>query len=323
MPSRASATPSTVLSVLLVIVAMASIQTGAAIAKRLFPVVGPLGAAALRILFATLILWAVMRPWRSRVPPAAWRPIIIYGVALGGMNSFFYAALDRIPLGIASAFEITGPLTVAVLTSRRAVDFVWIALAIAGLLVLLPLRQAAAGVDPVGAVFAFGAGSCWALYILFGQKAGAEHGVQTTAIGLVIAGICVLPFGAWQAGGRLFTPSIIPFAVAVAVLSTALPYSLEMIALGGLPARTFGTLMSLQPAFAAMSGLLLLHEHLAVPQWLAIAAIIVASAGTAGTAARRSSQAPLSTDPMVGADDALLAPAVPSRREGPAGGGTR
>lgn len=308
-PGRASAAPSTIVPVALVIIAMASIQTGAAIAKRLFPVVGSTGAAALRILFATVILWAVLRPWRFRVPAAAWRPIIIYGVALGGMNSLFYAALDRIPLGIASAFEITGPLAVAVLTSRRAVDFVWIALAVAGLLILLPLRQAAAGVNPAGAAFAFGAGTCWALYILFGQKAGAEHGVQTTAIGLVIAGICVLPFGAWQAGGRLFTPSIIPFAVAVAVLSTALPYSLEMIALGGLPAKTFGTLMSLQPAFAALSGLVLLHEHLALAQWLAIGAIIVASAGTATTAARRRTQPPLSSDPMAGAETDLLTPA--------------
>ena len=265
---------------------MASIQAGAAIAKQLFPVVGSTGAAALRLLFASIILVVLLRPWRVRLDAAAWRSIVVYGVALGGMNSLFYASIRTLPLGVAVAFEITGPLTVAVLSSRRTIDFVWIALAVAGLLLLLPLREAAAGVDPAGAAFALGAGACWAFYILFGRKAGADHGVQATAIAMVVGTACVLPFGLLSAGAALFTPSVIPYAVAVAILSTALPYTLEMSALRRLPTRTFGTLMSLQPAFAALSGLVLLRERLGAAQWIAIATIIAASIGTTLTASR-------------------------------------
>jgi inner membrane transporter RhtA len=279
-----TAARATLVPVVLVIVAMASIQTGAAIAKRLFPMVGSTGAAALRLLFAAVILCVVLRPWRVRLDGAAWRAVLVYGIALGGMNSLFYASIRTVPLGVATAFEITGPLTVAVLSSRRAVDFLWIALAVAGLLLLLPLREAAAGVDPVGAAFALGAGACWALYILFGKKAGAGLGVQATALAMVVGALCVLPFGIASAGARLLTPAAVPYAVAVAVLSTALPYSLEMISLRRLPARTFGTLMSLQPAFAALSGLVLLHERLGATEWVAIATIIAASVGTTLTA---------------------------------------
>lgn len=282
---------------------MASIQTGAAIAKRLFPVVGSTGAAALRLLFAALILGAVLRPWRTRMNAATWRSVLIYGVALGGMNSLFYASIHRIPLGVATAFEITGPLTVAVLTSHRAVDFLWIVVAAIGLAMLLPIGQAAAGVNPAGAAFAVASGGCWALYILFGQKAGADHGVQATGVAMVIGAVCVLPFAFAQAGTALFTPAILPYAIAVAVLSTAFPYSLEMIALGRLPAKTFGTLMSLQPAFAALSGLVLLREHLAPKQLLAIAAIIAASVGATITAAQKRQPSPMTTsDSTIGVE---------------------
>lgn len=279
-------------AVALVVVAMASIQTGAAIAKRLFPVVGSTGAAALRLLFAAILLGIVLRPWRARMNAATWRAVLVYGVALGGMNSLFYASIHRIPLGVATAFEITGPLTVAVLSSRRAMDFLWILLAASGLLLLLPIGQAVGGVNPAGAAFALASGGCWALYIVFGQKAGAGHGVQATAVAMVIAAACVFPIGLAQAGAALFTPAILPYGLAVAVLSTAFPYSLEMIALGSLPARTFGTLMSLQPAFAALSGLVLLHELLAPKEWLAIAAIIAASIGTTITATQKAQAAP-------------------------------
>lgn len=301
--SRSSpAARSALLPVALVVVAMASIQTGSAIAKQLFPVVGSTGAAALRLLFAALLLAAVLRPWRVRLDAAALRSVLVYGAALGGMNSLFYASLRTVPLGIATAFEITGPLAVAVLSSRRAADFLWIALAVGGLLLLLPLGQAAAGVDPAGAACALGAGVCWALYILAGKRAGAEHGVRITAVGMIVAAACVIPLGVASAGSALFTPRILPFALAVAVLSTALPYSLEMVALRRLPARTFGTLTSLQPAFAALSGLLILRERLAPVQWLAIGAIIAASVGATATAARRGEPPPLADDPTVGAE---------------------
>lgn len=293
------------LPVALLVVAMASIQTGAAIARHLFPVVGSTGATALRLLFAAVILCAVLRPWQLHMTAAAWQSVIIYGVALGGMNSLFYAALRTIPLGIAVALEFTGPLFVATLSSRRAADFLWIGLAVGGLLLLLPLGRAAAGVDHVGAAFALGAGACWALYIIFGQKAGAKHGIQMSAIGMMIAAACVLPFAFAQAGASLFTSSILPFAVAVAVLSSALPYSLEMIALARLPTKTFGTLMSLQPALGALSGLILLNEHLTATQWLAIGAIIAASVGTSATATRKGRAPRLSDPPTVGPESDL------------------
>lgn len=290
------------LPVVLLVIAMASVQTGVAVAKHLFPVVGSTGATALRLLFAAVILCAVLRPWRLRLTVAAWRAVILYGIALGGMNSLFFAALSTVPVGVAVALEFTGPLFVATLSSRRAADFLWITLTVGGLLLLLPLSQATAVVDPVGAAFALGAGVCWALYIIFGQKAGAGYGIQMTAVGMVVAAACVIPFGIAQAGASLFTPGILPYALAVAVLSSALPYSLEMVALGRLPTKTFGTLMSLEPALGAMSGLILLNEYLTATQWLAIGAIIAASVGAAATAARNQRVPHQSDPPAVGGE---------------------
>jgi inner membrane transporter RhtA len=195
------------------------------------------------------------------------------------MNFLFYMSLRTVPLGIAVALEFTGPLAVAIYASRRAVDFLWIALAIVGLLLLIPVGEASSGIDLTGAAYALGAGACWALYILFGQKAGADNGVQTAALGVMIAALFVAPIGIVHAGAALLTPSLIPIAIGVAVLSTALPYTLEMVALTRLPARTFGTLMSIEPAFGALSGLFFLQEHLSLAQWLAITCIILASVG--------------------------------------------
>ena len=294
--------PSTITTVVLLVVAMVSIQAGAAVAKQMFPLVGSTGATALRLLFAALVLGATLRPWRVRMGPAAWRSVVVYGAAVGGLNCLFYAALRTIPLGIATALEFTGPLFVAMLASRRPLDFAWIGLAVGGLLLLLPFGAAPAAIDPVGAAYALCAGVCWALYIVFGQKAGADHGVQVTALGVAIAAVCVLPFGIAQAGSRLLTPEVYPLAIAVAVLSTAFPYALEMVSLARLPTKTFGTLMSLEPAIAALSGLVLLGERLAPVQWLAVGAIIAASAGTSATAIRARDTAPVG-DTSAGAGD--------------------
>ena len=310
MPRSPSPASSTLLPVALLVVAMASIQAGAAIAKGMFAVVGPIGAVTLRVLFAALLLGIVLRPWRVRRSAAAWRTVLVYGLALGGMNCLFYAALRTVPLGVATALEFTGPLAVAMLASRRLVDFLWIALAVVGLLLLLPLGGASAALDPAGVAYALAAGACWALYILFGRRAGAEHGLQTTAVGMAVAAVVVLPFGVASAGAALLTPSILPYAVAVAVLSSALPYSLEMFALPRLPARTFGTLMSVEPAFGALSGLVILDERLAGQQWLALAAIVAASIGTTLTAAASREPPPVAADPTVGdLDPAATVPA--------------
>ncbi|MNZ90923.1 Threonine/homoserine exporter RhtA [compost metagenome] len=241
--------------------------------------IGAQGTTTLRLIFASVIMLLLLRPWRARLSANTLRTVIIYGMALGGMNFLFYMSLRTVPLGIAVALEFTGPLAVALYASRRAVDFLWIALAVVGLLLLIPIGQTGGGIDLVGASYALGAGVCWALYILYGQKAGAENGIQTAALGVMIAALFVAPIGIAHAGSALLTPAILPIALGVAILSTALPYSLEMVALTRMPARTFGTLMSIEPAFGALSGLLFLGEVLSVTQWLAIGAIITASVG--------------------------------------------
>jgi inner membrane transporter RhtA len=263
----------------LLLIAMASIQSGASLAKSMFPVVGAQGTTTLRLIFASVIMLLLLRPWRARLSARTLRTVIIYGMALGGMNFLFYMSLRTVPLGIAVALEFTGPLAVALYASRRAVDFLWIALAVVGLLLLIPIGQTGASLDLVGAGYALGAGVCWALYILYGQKAGAENGIQTAALGVIVAALFVAPIGIAHAGSALLTPALLPIALGVAILSTALPYSLEMVALTRMPTRTFGTLMSIEPAFGALSGLLFLGEVLSVAQWLAIGAIITASVG--------------------------------------------
>ena len=264
----------------MLVVAMVSIQSGASLAKNLFPLVGAEGTPTLRLVLGAIILSLVMQPWRTRLDLRKCQSLLAYGLALGGMNLLFYMSLQSIPLGIAVALEFTGPLALALFSSRRLLDFVWVVLAIVGLWMLLPTGVTQNPIDPLGAALALGAGVCWALYIIFGQKAGAEHGRHTVALGTWVAALLVLPIGVWHAGSDLLSLDLLPIALGVAVLSSALPYSLEMVALTRIPARTFGTLMSIEPAFGALSGLLFLGEVLTITQWLAILAIITASVGT-------------------------------------------
>jgi inner membrane transporter RhtA len=275
---------STLLPIALVLAAMASVQMGASIAKTMFPAVGPVGMVAVRIALGTIVLCLLMRPWRARITAANWRPLVIYGVTLGVMNLFYYLSLSRLPLGIAVAIEFTGPLAVAVLSSHRLLDFGWILLAATGLGLLLPVAHLGVGIDPLGALFALLAGVCWAIYIVYGQRAGAAHGTQTVAIGSLISAIIVVPIGLIDRGSALFSGAILLPGLAVGILSTALPYTLEMYALTRLPARTFSILMSIEPAFGALFGLVYLHEWLTAIQWTAIVLIIVASVGATASA---------------------------------------
>ncbi|KFK95615.1 MULTISPECIES: threonine/homoserine exporter RhtA [unclassified Serratia (in: enterobacteria)] len=270
---------STLLPVCLLIIAMISIQSGASLAKSLFPLVGAEGITTLRLGIGTLILFIIFRPWRMHFAAGSRLPLVIYGLSLGAMNYLFYLSLRTVPLGIAVALEFTGPLAVAMFSSRRPIDFVWVVLAVIGLAFLLPFGHDMGSIDLLGAACALGAGACWAIYIIFGQKAGGDHGPGTVAVGSLVAALVFCPIGAWQAGSALLNVDILPVALAVAVLSTALPYSLEIIALPKIPARTFGTLMSLEPALAAFSGMIFLNEHLTHVQWLALVAIIAASIG--------------------------------------------
>ena len=275
-----SRTSSVWLPVAVILIAMLSIQSGASLAKSLFPLVGAPGVTALRIVLGTAILVVIFKPWRLRFKKQQRLPLLFYGLSLGAMNYLFYLSIQTIPLGIAVALEFTGPLAVALFSSRRPVDFIWVVLAVLGLWFLLPLGQSVSEIDLTGAALALGAGACWAVYILTGQRAGEEHGPATVALGSLIAAIVFVPIGMAQATESIWQWSVMPIGLAVAILSTALPYSLEMIALTRLPTRIFGTLMSMEPALAAISGMVFLGETLTLTQTLALCSIIAASMGS-------------------------------------------
>lgn len=275
---RASLLPAAAL-----MLAMVSIQYGATYAKGMFPVAGPAGTTALRLGAAAIMLALAMRPWRAHVPRRAWPSLIGYGATLGVMNLLFYQALRTIPLGIAVSLEFTGPLLVAVITSRRKIDFVWVGLAICGLLSLSPPLHSGHALDPRGVAFALGAGACWAIYIVFGQAAGNALGRYTTAIGTLIAACVVMPIGVFQAGAALLQPHILLGAVVIGFFSSAFPYSLEMIALTRMKAKVYGIFTSVEPALGALMGLILLHETLTVLQWAGIACVGAAALGSSAT----------------------------------------
>lgn len=258
---------------------MLFIQAGASIAKHLFPVVGTQAATILRLALATLMMFAFWRPWRFRVARGLWPWIIAYGVALGIMNSLFYAALARIPLGIAVSLEFAGPLGLALMSSRQALDLLWVLLAMVGIYLLLP-TGAHGSLDRAGVLLALGAGFCWAMYILFGKRAGAGGSGPAVVYGSLAGTLVVLPFGAGAALRGLQLPDVLVMALAVALLSSAIPYSLEMMAMRRLPARVFGVLMSVEPGVGALMGFLLLSERLSAVQLIAVGLIITASAGT-------------------------------------------
>ena len=286
--SVVTSSPSTAVAVVCLVVAMASFQAGASIAKQLIPAIGAPATTALRLGLSALIVCILQRPWQSPPSRSSLGVILVYGLALGTMNFVFYMALRTLPLGIAVALEFTGPLAVALVGSRRRTDFLWIALAVLGLMFLLPLSRTEGSVDPVGVAFALAAGFCWALYIIFGQKAGRAHGPAASAWGMLIAASFTVPLGLALTGGGILSPAVLPMGFAVAVLSSAFPYTLEMIALRKLATKTFGTLMSLEPAIAALAGLVFLSERLTATQWFAIGAVIIASMGTV-----RDSQGPV------------------------------
>ncbi|MBO9539299.1 DMT family transporter [bacterium] len=259
-----------------------SVTIGTSFAKHLFPLIGAQGTTAFRVTFSALVLLALWRPWRLPLTWPTARAIAVYGAALGLMNLGFYMALRTIPLAVAVAILFLGPLSVAMAASRRLKDFVWIGFVVLGLgLLLWPRSQAAPSLDPTGVAFALCASVCWALYIIFGQKAGKTHGGQATSLGLTVAALIVLPIGLAHAGRALFNPSLLLAGLGVGILSSALPFSLEMYALKRLPKQTFGVLLSLEPAVGALTAFLVLGERLTPTQWLAIGCIIVASAGSA------------------------------------------
>lgn len=277
---------------------MVSLAVGTSFAKGLFPIVGAEGTSALRVGLSALVLVAVWRPWRFGLNRSDAGRVLLYGLVLGLMNLCFYMSLRTIPLGLAIAIEFSGPLVLALIHARRLIHFVWIAFAVAGLALLLPIWSGAQALDPVGVAFAAAAGLFWALYIVFGKRLSHMHAGQSVALGMSTAAVVILPFGVDTAGAALLTPSVLIFGLCVALASSALPYSLEMIALRHIPKRTFGVLLSAEPAIGAIAGIVLLHERLSSLQWLAIGCIVVASVGailTTGREAPDPSDAPVPT----------------------------
>lgn len=268
----------------LVIGAVVSVQSGAAIATKLFPDAGPGGTVLLRLALSALLLLAVAHPRIRGRTPRELGLAIAFGCVLAAMNLTFYESLSRIHLGIAVTVEFIGPLGVAVAGSRRPLDLLWVALAAIGVVLL---SSGAGHVDWLGLLLALVAGGFWAAYILLAQRVGAVYpGASGLALALTVGAIGLAPFGIWSAQGALLDPSVLARGAAVALLSSAVPYTLELVALRRLRAAVFGVLMSMEPAVAALSGFVFLGQHLRFREWLAVGCVMTASIGATRRARR-------------------------------------
>ncbi|MFG2668605.1 DMT family transporter [Streptomyces sp. NPDC048387] len=269
--------------VALVVSAGVSVQFGAALAVMVMPGVGAAGVVTLRLAAAALVLLALCRPTVRGYTRADWGTVVAFGVAMAGMNGLFYQAIDRIPLGPAVTLEVLGPLALSVLVSRRLVNLLWAGLALGGVVLLSGHGSGGFGfgaLDPLGAAFAVGAGAMWAAYIVFSARTGRRFPqADGLALAMAVAAVISLPLGAVQAGSALLVPGTLALGLGVAVLSSVLPYTLELLALRRLPAPTFAILMSLEPAIAAAAGFLVLHQAMSPLDALAIALVIAASMG--------------------------------------------
>ena len=267
-------------AIFLLLIAMISIQSSGSLAKILFEQFSLLTVAAMRLLLSSIILALIFKIWQINFKQVKWAAILSYGVALAGMSVLFYLSIERLPLGIAVSFEFIGPLSIALYYARQKFDFIWVGLALLGLILLFPFNQAATSLDPIGIGFALAAGACWALYIVIGQKPSGISGNHTVCLGMFIGMLCLMPIALFSGLSMVvFEPENLIYFIALAVLASALPFSLEMIALRHLTPLSFGTLMSVEPAIAALSGFIFLGEHLLWNQWLALATIISASMG--------------------------------------------
>ncbi|MEU5676872.1 EamA family transporter [Streptomyces rochei] len=259
-----------------------SVQFGAALAVSLMPRAGALGVVTLRLVVAAVVLLLVCRPRLRGHSRADWGTVVVFGIAMAGMNGLFYQAVDRIPLGPAVTLEVLGPLALSVFASRRAVNLVWAALALAG--VFLLSGGGFDSLDPAGAAFALGAGAMWAAYIVFSARTGRRFPqADGLALAMAVGAVLFLPLGIAESGTELIDPVTLALGAGVALLSSVLPYTLELLALRRLPAPTFAILMSLEPAIAAAAGFLILDQALSATQSAAIALVIAASMGAVRT----------------------------------------
>ncbi|WP_179998763.1 DMT family transporter [Acinetobacter sp. YH12239] len=264
----------------LLLIAMISLQSSGSLAKVLFEQFPIITVSALRLTFSAVILAIIFQVWKIQFKQIKWKAIVSYGVALAGMNMLFYLAIDRLPLGLAVSFEFIGPLSVALYYARQKFDFIWVGLAIIGLILLFPFDQAKQPLDLLGVFLALAAGACWALYIIAGQRPSGVSGNHTVCLGMFVGSIILMPI-ALSIGlpASVFEINHLMLFITLAILASALPFTLEMIALRNLTALSFGTLMSIEPAVAALSGFVFLGEQLLWNQWLALLTIICASIG--------------------------------------------
>ena len=268
-----------------VLFAIISVQSGAAIAKTLFPAIGAAGTASLRIGISAIILLAVYRPNLLKITPNQWKIVIPYGLSLGAMNLIFYLAIERIPIGLAVTLEFIGPLVVAVIGSKRLIDYLWVLLAAIGIVLIAPWSNN--GIDLLGVLFALLAGAFWAAYIVLGTKVSKiMKGGDAVATGMLFASILIVPFGILENGLTNLTPTFLYLGIALALLSSAIPFTLEMKALAQLPARTFSILMSLEPAAASIFAFIFLQEYLTFNEILAVVFVVIASVGSTITSKR-------------------------------------
>ncbi|MEV8595116.1 EamA family transporter [Streptomyces sp. NPDC052012] len=259
-----------------------SVQFGGALAVTLMPRAGALGVVSLRLLVAAVVLMVICRPRLRGHSRADWGTVIVFGITMAGMNGLFYQSVDRIPLGPAVTLEVLGPLILSVAASRRAVNLVWAALALAG--VFLLGGGGFSSLDPIGVLFALGAGAMWAAYILFSARTGRRFPqADGLALAMAVAAVLFVPLGVAESGAKLVEPTTLALGAAVALLSSVLPYTLELLALRRLPASTFAIMMSLEPALAATAGFLVLDQALTAPEAAAIALVIAASMGAVRT----------------------------------------
>ncbi|EYT60120.1 MULTISPECIES: EamA family transporter [Microbacterium] len=276
------AASSPLVGVALVIGSCLSLPFGAAVAAQLFPVLGPWGVTSLRVAIAALLLVAIVRPRPRKWTRQQWLAAVLFGVSLAAMNGFFYAAIDRIPLGPAVAIEFLGPLVLAAVLTRKLADFTWVGVALLGMVVLgIDGLIGAEPLDPLGVVFILIAAGFWAMYIRMSARVGALiPGSSGLAMGLVVAAVLLIPVGIPAASTVAMDPQLLLLAAITAVLSSVIPYSFELAALRRLPQRVFGVLLSLEPAFATLAGWLILGQDATPLRLLAIALVIAASVGT-------------------------------------------
>jgi len=291
LPVTAPSARFPLLPVLACCIAMACFQLGAALAKQLFLAVGPMGAASLRLLIGSAVLIALTRPWRRWPQDVPKLALLGLGASVAGAILFYFLAIDRLPLGIAMPVQFLGPLVLATVMSRGIVDLLWVALAALGIWCLLG-TGASGHIDPIGILFALGAAFSWAVYILCGKAVGNALGNAAAPASLGIAAIILLPIGAASAGTTLLDPAILPLAALVAIISATIPFWLELYAMPRLPTRTFSVLMSLEPVFAVLFGLVMLGEHLSLIQTLGVALVIGSSIGSVLTMGEKAGAAP-------------------------------